>query len=107
MLTCSVHSGCRVARFCIADHLKMASKKAALGGNLWTGRHKDICGVPPQVARCGQRRCGAGLVHCGAGGVSASRECAMPQGRRGSARGSSLITEVQGVVLQNEAAKVF
>jgi len=26
-----------------ADHQKMASKKAALGGNLWTGRHKDIC----------------------------------------------------------------
>jgi hypothetical protein len=23
----------------------MASKKAALGGSLWTGRHKDICGV--------------------------------------------------------------
>ena len=42
MLTCS---GCRVARFCSADHQKMASKKAALGGNLWTGRHKDICGV--------------------------------------------------------------
>jgi hypothetical protein len=42
MLTCS---GCRVARFCIADHQKMASKKAALGGNLWTGRHKDFCGV--------------------------------------------------------------
>ena len=42
MLTCS---GCRVARFCSADHQKMASKKAALGGNLWPGRHKDICGV--------------------------------------------------------------
>jgi tetratricopeptide (TPR) repeat protein len=42
MLTCS---GCRVARFCSADHQKMASKKAALGGRLWTGRHKDICGV--------------------------------------------------------------
>ena len=23
----------------------MASKKAALGVNLWPGRHKDICGV--------------------------------------------------------------
>ena len=23
----------------------MASKKAALGGSLWKGRHKDICGV--------------------------------------------------------------
>jgi len=42
MLTCS---GCRVARFCSADHQKMASKKAALGGSLKTGRHKDICGV--------------------------------------------------------------
>jgi len=38
MLTCS---GYRVARFCSADHQKMASKKAALGGSLWTGRHKD------------------------------------------------------------------
>ena len=42
MLTCS---GCRVARFCSVDHQKMASKKAALGGNLIAGRHKDICGV--------------------------------------------------------------
>jgi hypothetical protein len=42
MLTCS---GCRVARFCSADDQKMASKKAALGGSLWTGRHKDICRV--------------------------------------------------------------
>jgi len=42
MLTCS---GCRVARFCSANHQKMASKKAALGGNLRTERHKDICGV--------------------------------------------------------------
>ena len=42
MLTCR---GCRVARFCSADHQKMASKKAALGGSLTMGRHKDICGV--------------------------------------------------------------
>ena len=42
MLTCG---GCRVARFCSADHQKMASKKAALGGNMLIGRHKDICGV--------------------------------------------------------------
>jgi hypothetical protein len=42
MLTCS---GCRVARFCSAYHQKMATKKAALGGSLTTGRHKDICGV--------------------------------------------------------------
>jgi hypothetical protein len=42
MLTCS---GCRVARFCSADHQKMASKKVASGGSLTKGRHKDICGV--------------------------------------------------------------
>jgi hypothetical protein len=42
MLTCS---GCRVARFCSADHQKTASKNTALGGSLTTGRHKDICGV--------------------------------------------------------------
>ncbi len=42
MLTCS---GCRVARFCSADHQKMASKNFTLGGSLWDGRHKDICGV--------------------------------------------------------------
>jgi hypothetical protein len=42
MLTCS---GCRVARFCSADHQKMASKKAALGGRLFTGSHNHICGV--------------------------------------------------------------
>jgi hypothetical protein len=42
MLTCS---GCRVARFCSVDHQKMASKKTSLGGDLWKGRHKDICGV--------------------------------------------------------------
>ena len=42
MLTCS---GCRVARFCSVDHQKMASKSVASGGNLWTGRHKDICGL--------------------------------------------------------------
>jgi hypothetical protein len=42
ILTCS---GCRVARFCSADPQRMASKKAALGGSLTMGRHKDICGV--------------------------------------------------------------
>ena len=42
MLTCS---GCHVARFCSADHQKMASKKATLGGSLTMGRHKDICRV--------------------------------------------------------------
>ena len=41
MITCS---GCRVARFCSAGHQKMASKKAALGGSLWTGA-QDIRGV--------------------------------------------------------------
>ena len=42
MLTCS---GCRVARFCSTDHQKLASKKAAHGGHVMMGRHKDICGV--------------------------------------------------------------
>ena len=42
MLTCS---GCRVARFCSADHQKMASKSVAAGGSLFTERHKDICGL--------------------------------------------------------------
>jgi len=42
MLTCG---GCRVARFCSADHQKMASKNVASGGSLLQGRHKDVCGV--------------------------------------------------------------
>ena len=42
MLTCN---GCRVARFCSADHQKMASKSVASGGDLINGRHKDICGL--------------------------------------------------------------
>ena len=42
MLTCG---GCRVARFCSADHQKMASKSVALGGGLLQCRHKDVCGV--------------------------------------------------------------
>ena len=42
MLTCG---GCRTARFCNADHQKMASKSVASGGSLLTGRHKDVCGV--------------------------------------------------------------
>ena len=42
MLTCS---GCRVARFCSTDHQKMASKSVAAGGDLWRGRHKDICEI--------------------------------------------------------------
>ena len=42
MLTCS---GCRVARFCSADHQKMASKSVASGGDFIHGRHKDICGL--------------------------------------------------------------
>ena len=37
--------GCRVARFCSADHQKMASKSVASGGSLLEGRHKDVCGV--------------------------------------------------------------
>ena len=42
MLTCG---GCRVARFCSADHQKMASKSVASGGSLLQCRHKDVCGV--------------------------------------------------------------
>jgi hypothetical protein len=42
MLTCG---GCRVARFCSADHQKMASKSVASGRRLVEGRHKDVCGV--------------------------------------------------------------
>ena len=42
MLTCG---GCRVARFCSADHQKLASKSVASGGTLLLGRHKDVCGV--------------------------------------------------------------
>jgi tetratricopeptide (TPR) repeat protein len=34
---------CRVAGFCNAYCQQMASKKAALGGNWFAGRHKDIC----------------------------------------------------------------
>ena len=42
MLTCG---GCRVARFCNADHQKMASKSVASGDSLLEGRHKDVCDV--------------------------------------------------------------
>jgi tetratricopeptide (TPR) repeat protein len=42
MLTCG---GCRVARFCSADHQKMASKSVAVGGSLLAGRHRDVCDV--------------------------------------------------------------
>ena len=42
MLTCS---GCGVARFCNADHQRMASRRAACGGSVWKARHKDICGI--------------------------------------------------------------
>jgi hypothetical protein len=48
MLTCS---GCRVARFCSADHRKMASRKAAFGGSLMAGGKRISAGW--------QRRCGA------------------------------------------------
>jgi hypothetical protein len=100
MLTCS---GCRVAKFCGAEHQKMASKKAALGGSLTTGRHKDICGVLRKwrdVVKDGVApdSCPVELV------AFLQRE--MRDAPR-SARGSSLITGVQGVALQNEAAKVY
>ena len=42
MLTCA---GCRVARFCSAEHQKMASRDASRGGCVFLGRHKDVCGL--------------------------------------------------------------
>ena len=42
MLTCG---GCRVARFCSAEHQKMASRGASKGGCLFLGRHRDVCGL--------------------------------------------------------------
>jgi tetratricopeptide (TPR) repeat protein len=42
MLTCG---GCRVARFCSAEHQKMASRDVSKGGSLVFGRHKDVCGL--------------------------------------------------------------
>jgi tetratricopeptide (TPR) repeat protein len=42
MLTCG---GCRVARFCSAEHQKMASKGVASGRSLLCSRHKHMCGV--------------------------------------------------------------
>ena len=86
MLTCS---GCRVERFCSADHQMMASKKAVLGGNLGGTRisaeysasgarsSKTVWHLTPALQtwwRC------------------CSDVCAMPQRRRGSARCSSLMT---------------
>ena len=82
MLTCS---GCRVARFCSADHQKMASEKTALGGNLLTGRHNDICGVLSkwrEVVKdgcCLTRALRTWWRFC-------SDECAMPQRHRRGAR---------------------
>ena len=42
MLTCG---GCRVARFCSAEHQRMASRTVTSGRGLLEGRHKDVCGV--------------------------------------------------------------
>ena len=40
------HADAYVQRLpCSEDHQEMASKKAALGGSLRTGRHNDICRV--------------------------------------------------------------
>jgi hypothetical protein len=79
MLMCN---GCRVARFCSADHQKMASKKAALGGNLFMKRHKDICNLrsTQQVARGCQGRCVTRLMHCRPGGVFTALNCPLPAG---------------------------
>ena len=48
MLTCS---GYRVARFCSADHQKMASKKAASGGSLTTGGKRTSAACSASGAR--------------------------------------------------------
>ena len=98
MLTCS---GCRVARFCSADHQKMASKKAALGGSLWAGRHKDMCRLPGkwrEVVKCGVApdSCPADLV------AFLQRENARCiQNAEGE---PEAVLSSQGVALQNEAA---
>jgi len=42
MLTCA---GCRVARFCNAEHQRMAWRYVCSGGNLLYGRHKDVCAL--------------------------------------------------------------
>jgi len=42
MLTCG---GCRVARFCSAEHQKMASRDISRGGSLVFARHKDVCAL--------------------------------------------------------------
>jgi hypothetical protein len=79
MLTCS---GCRVARVCGADHQKIASKKAALGGSLTTGRHKDICGVLSkwrEVVKDGV----APVVHGRPAGVPAAMNARCPKDAEG------------------------
>ena len=81
-------------------------EKGRIGRESDNGTAQGYLLSAPQVARCGQRRRVAGLVHFGTGGVSAARECAMPQGRRGSARGSSLVTEVQGMCVFISAAPI-
>jgi hypothetical protein len=76
------HTG---ARFCSANHQMMASKDAALGGNLDMGRHKDICGVLSkwrQVVKDGVSpdSCTADLLAV----LQRCDECWMPRRRRGS-----------------------
>jgi hypothetical protein len=81
ILTCS---GCRVARFCSADHQKRALKKAALGGNLLMGSTRISAECSASGARLSKTvlrltRARRACWH------SCSDECAMPRRRRGSA----------------------
>jgi len=56
MLTCS---GCRVARFCSADHTKRCLEKSRIGRESGDGAAQGYLRRAQQVARGCQRRCGA------------------------------------------------
>ena len=79
MLTCS---GCRVARYCSADHQKMASQNVASGCNFLTDRHKVVYSesgtVLRRTAACRRTRCARGPQ---AAGVPVCVECSRPRTR--------------------------
>jgi hypothetical protein len=89
MPTCS---GCRVARFCSADHQKMASKKAAFGRSLTLGGTRIFADHSKSGARLSRTvwRLTRALR-------TWWRFCSDAPRHRGSARASSLRTGVQGV----------
>jgi len=89
MPTCS---GCRVARFCSADHQKMASKKAAFGRSLTLGGTRIFADHSKSGARLSRTvwRLTRALR-------TWWRFCSDAPRHRGSARGSSLRKGVQGV----------